>query len=174
MMRKAQQKRGLARNRSAATVVEFAIIVPILLALIIFLVEASIQLLTGALLQFGLREATRFGATGLAYPVSLKASPPASREAAIAQVIALKGLGLINLSFITVTLTNYSAFNTVGVAGKGASGAGGPNAIVQYKVSYLQKWLFSGPTYPAALATGLPGIRHNLVTVIQNEPFPTN
>jgi Flp pilus assembly pilin Flp len=75
--------RRLARNRSGATVVEFAIISVALLSFIAFLVEGSFQLLTGAMLQYGLREATRFGITGQAYPPGMSANPPASREAAI-------------------------------------------------------------------------------------------
>jgi Flp pilus assembly protein TadG len=174
MHRRFRSFSGLMRSRSGNTIVEFAIVVPVLLTLFIFLVEGSIQLLTAGVLQYGLREATRFGTTGQAYPPNMAANPPASRTVAITQIIAEFGLGLINQSLLSVTLTNYTAFTAVGTPALGSAGPGGPGAVVQYQVTYYQPWLFRGAAYPAALATGLSGIQHNLTMVVQNELFPTN
>jgi Flp pilus assembly protein TadG len=165
--------RGLARSRAGTTVAEFAIISVALLAFIAFLIEGSFQLLTEAMLQYGVREATRFGVTGQPYPPSMSAHPPASREAAITQIIATAGAGLINLSYLTVTLTAYPSFATVGVSGKGVAGAGGAQSIVRYQISYYQPWMPSGPAYFPVMATGLTGIEHTLSAVVQNEDFPT-
>jgi Flp pilus assembly protein TadG len=137
MSRIARSARKLARNRSGAAVAEFAMIALALFALVVFLVEGSFQLLTEAMLHHGLREATRFGITGQAYPPSMSAHPPASREAAIAEIISSSALGLIDPSNLSVTLTSYTAFNTVGTSGQGVSGAGGSGAIVQYEVCLL-------------------------------------
>nr|WP_294500954.1 TadE/TadG family type IV pilus assembly protein [uncultured Rhodopila sp.] len=166
--------RGLARNRSGATIEEFAIISLALLSLIVFLIEGSFQLLTAAVLQYGLREAARFGITGQTVPPSMAANPPASREAAIADIISGAALGLINPSYLAVSETVYPSFNTVGAAGKGVAGAGGSGSVVQYQVTYFQPWLLSGAGYFPVLATGLSGITYTLSTVVQNENFPTN
>jgi Flp pilus assembly protein TadG len=174
MVRIIRSVRGLARNRSGATIEEFAVISLALISLIVFLIEGSFQLLTAAVLQYGLREATRFGITGGAYPPNMAASPPASREAAIAQIIATSAMGLINPSYLSVTLTSYSGFTTVGVAGQGTTGAGGTGAVVQYQVTYYQPWLLTGPGYFPVTATGLSGITFNFSTVVQNEAFPSN
>jgi Flp pilus assembly protein TadG len=165
---------GPGLERSAHVAIEFAAIIPALILLIVFLVEGSVQLLTASVLQYGLRDATRFGVTGRAYPQSMSASPPASREAAITQIMATSGIGLINPSYLTVTLTSYANFASVGLASNATSGAGGPGAIVQYQVSYFQPWLFSWPAYPPAVVTGLAGWQYKLTTVVQNEPFPAN
>jgi Flp pilus assembly protein TadG len=166
--------RGLARNRSGATIEEFAVISLVLISMIAFLIEGSFQLLTAAVLQYGLREATRFGITGQAYPPSMAASPPASREAAITQIISSSAMGLINPSYLSVTLTSYSDFTTVGAAGKGTNGAGGSGSVVEYQVTYYQPWLLTGAGYFPVTATGLSGITFNLSTVVQNEAFPSN
>jgi Flp pilus assembly protein TadG len=172
MSRIARSARKLARNRSGAAVAEFAMIALALFALVVFLVEGSFQLLTEAMLHHGLREATRFGITGQAYPPSMSAHPPASREAAIAEIISSSALGLIDPSNLSVTLTSYTAFNTVGTSGQGVSGAGGSGAIVQYEVAYYQPWLLLGSNYLPAESTGLSGIVHVLSAVVKNENFP--
>jgi Flp pilus assembly protein TadG len=156
-------------GRSAHTALEFAIVIPAVVLLLALLVEGSIHLLTAAVLEYGLREATRFGITGLAYPASMSANPPATREAAITQIIASAGIGLINASYLGVTLTNYANFSVVGTPTAATPGAGGPSAVVQYKVTYLRPWLFSGPLYPPALLTGLPGFRYNLSRTSRNQ-----
>jgi Flp pilus assembly protein TadG len=174
MVRIIRSIRGLASHRSGATIEEFAIISLALISLVVFLIEGSFQLLTAAMLQYGLREATRFGITGQAYPPGMAASPPASREAAISQIIATSALGLINPSYLSVTLTSYSGFTTAGVAGQGTAGAGGSGAVVKYQVSYRQPWLLNGAGYFPVTATGLSGITYSLSTVVQNEAFPSN
>jgi Flp pilus assembly protein TadG len=166
--------RVLRRDRSGAVIEEFAIITVALIALIAFLFEGSFQLLTGAMLQYGLREATRFGITGAAYPPSMAANPPASREAAITQIITTSGLGLINPSYLSVTLTTYPSFSTAGAGAQGTAGAGGSGAVVQYQVAYYQPWMLSGAGYWPATATGLSGFQHTLSTVVLNENFPSN
>ena len=161
------------RRRSANVAIELAIIIPAMVLLMVVLVEGSVQLLTASALQYGLRQAVRFGITGLPYPESMGAHPPASREAAIAQIIAGAGLGLIKASSLHVDTTSFADFTSVGKGGT-ANSAGGPSAIVQYKVGYMQPWLFGGSAYPPAFITGLPGMQYNLTTVVQNEAFPTN
>jgi hypothetical protein len=164
--------RRLPRNCSGATVMEFAIIAMPLLACIAFLIEGAFQLLTGAMLQYGLREATRFGITGLPYPPSMSSSPPASREEAIKQIIITASAGLINPSRLDIKLKAYSSFGDVGMAGKGTDGsAGGAQAVVLYQLSCYQPWL-PGLANFAANATHLSGLQHTASAVVQNEKFP--
>jgi len=163
------------QRRSGHTAIEMAAVIPAAVLLFVLLVEGSVQLLTAAVLQYGLREATRFGITGLAYPASMSANPPATREAAITQIVAGAGIGLINASYLGVTLTSYANFSVVGTPSAATVGsAGGPGAVVQYKITYLRPWLFSGSLYPPAVLTGLTGFQYNLTTVVQNEAFPAN
>jgi Flp pilus assembly protein TadG len=164
------KRSGLMSNKSGSTALEFAIIVPVFLSLVIFMVEGFLQLLTGAVLQFGVYEASRFGITGAAYPLGMSASQPASREAAIIQIIGMYGLGLINTASASfqVTLTSYPSFGST----QGTPGAGGSGDVVVYQVSYFQPWIYStSSTYPAVTATGLTGIQHTITMVSKNEAY---
>ena len=160
---------GFMQCRSGVAAVEFAGIAMAVLMVIAFLAEASVQLVTDALLQYGVREAARFGITGEAYPPSLSNNPPASRQAAIAAIITTLGGGLINQAHLTITLTSYANFDQVGGTG-GVAGPGGPNAVVVYNVSYTQPYL----TSLAATVMGNSFLTHSVVTVVQNEPFPSS
>jgi len=154
----------LRRDRSAATAVEFAAISVVFLTLVVILIETSVQLLTHSLLEYGVREASRFGVTGQAFPASMSANPPATREDAITDIIAKCGLGLIKQSNLTVTVTSYPNFNA---GATGAAGAGGAGAIVRYQAVYMQPFL----TSLAAAIVGRPAIRHTVTMYVQNEPF---
>jgi Flp pilus assembly protein TadG len=166
-LRRALGRSSLRRDRSAATAVEFAAISVVLLTIVVILIEASVQLLTHSLLEYGVREASRFGVTGQAVPSSMSANPPVSREAAITDIIAGCGLGLIKLANLTVTVTTYPNFNN---GAKGTAGAGGPGAIVRYQAIYTEPFL----TSVAAAITGMPAIQHTVTMFVQNEPFPSS
>jgi Flp pilus assembly protein TadG len=161
--------RKLARCRSGVAAVEFAIVAMALFTFILVLIETGMQLLTQAVLDYGVREASRFGVTGAAYPPSLSANPPKSREDAITALILYYGGGFINQGRLAVTLTVYPSFSAVGQGG-GTAGAGGPGAVVQYQATYTQPFL----TSLAASIVGTPSLQHSSTTVVQNEPFPTN
>jgi Flp pilus assembly protein TadG len=163
-----------SRNRSGNVLTEFAILLPVMLSLIIFIIEGAFQLLTAAVLEYGLREAARFGVTGQAIPSYMAANPPASRQAAMARIITLFGHGLIKQAHLSVTETSYGAFSSVNSPGAGTSGPGGPLAAVQYTVTYFQPWLMSDPTYLPVKVTGLSGVAFSRTMVVQNEPFPSN
>lgn len=161
--------RTLARCRSGVAAIEFAIVALALLTFLLVLIETGMQLLTQAVLDYGVREASRFGVTGAPYPLSMSANPPGSREGAITAIIGNIGGGLINQARLSVTLTAYPSFSAVGQGG-GTNGAGGPAAVVQYQVTYPQPFL----TSLAASIAGTPFLLHSATTVVQNEPFPAN
>jgi hypothetical protein len=168
-VRAARTGRSLARCRSGVAAVEFAIIALALLTFVLVLIETGMQLLTQAILDYGVREASRFGVTGAAYPPGMSGNPPKSREDAIPAIIAYYGAGFIDPGRLRVTLTVYPSFSAVGQGG-GTSGAGGPGAVVQYQVTYTQPFLTS---FAASIA-GTSSLQHSATTVVQNEPFPTN
>jgi Flp pilus assembly protein TadG len=158
---------SLLRCRSGSQVIEFAVVCLAALTLIVIIIETSMQLTTIAVLEYAVREASRFGITGKPYPASMAgANAPASREASIAAVIGYFGMGLIVPSQVSVTLTAYSSFSAVGVVA-GAAGAGASGAVVRYHVVYNQPFL-------TTLASGILGVgylTHTATTVVKNENF---
>jgi len=158
-----------ARGRAGVTALEFALIVPIVLTLAALLIEAGWQLTTQAALEYGARQAARFGSTGSAVPTSLAGeSPPPTRAQAIAQLVAQAGHGIIDGSRLSVTIQSYAGFPVVGQQGAATVGPGGTGAAVQYALVYQQPYL----TGFAQAVLGASFQLHHATLVVQNEPFP--
>jgi hypothetical protein len=162
--------RDLLLCRRASTMEEFVVVLFAMCLFALVLIETSLQLLTMAALDYGLREASRFGITGAAYPPSMASSPPASRSAAIVDIVSYFSAGLINPSYLTVTLTAYPSFTAMTAGTGGVTGPGTASQVVVYNVSYQQFFL----TSIAASIIGLPYLTHTATTVVQNEPFPSS
>ena len=153
--------RRLGRRGSA--VLEFALVGPVVVTLMVGLLELGMQLTTGAMLDYGVRMAARWGVTGRATPDG------STREAFIrSQILGATG-GFLKTGRLSVTLTAYGSW--AGAAGRtgATSGPGGSGAVVSYSVSYLQPVL----TPPAAALLGRREFRHVDVLVVNNEPYPT-
>ncbi|MFT8243808.1 TadE/TadG family type IV pilus assembly protein [Roseomonas sp. BN140053] len=153
-------RRGARRGVAA---LEFGLLAPVLVTLFCAILEYSFQELTAATLDMGMREASRFGATGALKPDWLTGTPPATREEAIRRVVlhygspVLKSEGLV----ISTTLLSNAGRNT----------AGGSGDLVLYRLDYTQPFL----TPLAVLVTGRRATAHHRsTTVIRNEPFPTS
>lgn len=148
---------------------EFALVAPALLALVWLLIECGMQLATQAALDYGARQASRFGMTGAAVPPSLAAeSPPPTRAQAIVQLVVQAGGGLINASRLNVTVQSYAGFGSVGQSGSATAGPGGSGSVVQYQLSYLQPYF----TSYAAAVIGAAFQLHTASVLVQNEPYP--
>jgi hypothetical protein len=150
--------------------------VPIVLALAALLIEAGWQLATQAALEYGARQAARFGTTGTAVPTSLAGeSPPPTRAQAIAQLVAQAGHGIIDGSRLSVTVQSYAGFPVLGQAGAATPGPRAAGAVVQYALVYQQPYLtgfgqvvLGSFFHQATQALFL----HHTNLVVQNEPFP--
>lgn len=158
-----------ARYRAGVTALEFAAITPIALTLAALLIETGWQLTTQAALEYGARQAARFGTTGGTVPSNLASESPApTRAQAIAQLVAQAGYGIINSSRLNVTIQSYAGFPVVGQAGASTPGPGGAGAVVQYSLVYQQPYL----TGFAQAILGSSLQLHHANLVVQNEPFP--
>lgn len=154
------RRRRLGRRGSA--VLEFALVVPVVITLMVGLFELGMQLMTAGMLDYGVRMATRWGVTGNATPDG------STREAYIRSRIIDATGGFLKSGQLTVTLTSYGSWAGA-VARTGAtSGSGGSGAVVSYSVSYLQPVM----TPPAVAMLGKREFRHTDVLVVNNEPFP--
>lgn len=153
-------------GRSGVVAVEFALIGLALMSLLIGAFETSIQLLADMALNYGVRTAARFGVTGAAYPPSMAANPPSSRDAAITAMILQATGNFLQASRLSVQLTGYPQGTPP--AGPGAPGAGPGNYVVRYQATYTQPFA----TALAASLFGQAAIQHQVVLIVQNEPFP--
>lgn len=100
--------KAVASRSDGTTLIEFAIVAPVLFTLIFGILEFSMALLTANLLEGGLREAARFGTTGAF------AANPAARATSIVAIINKHGGGLINISTSDVDTQIYPNFQAIG------------------------------------------------------------
>lgn len=99
--------RRLALGREGASAIEFAFVVPVLILLVVGAIEVATIAHASTLLNGGLREASRFGMTGL---------KPATgtREARIAEIINQHGAGIIKVGEANITSHVYPNFTSIG------------------------------------------------------------
>jgi len=183
--------RRLARSEQGAAAVEFAFTFPLLLVGVIGTLEIMGMLFATALIEGGLREASRFGITGLE-PAGV------SREEKIIELVNRAGVGLVHVNSGDVQTTVYSNFESIGqpepyvddgpangqydlgesyvdVNGNGqwdpdmgAAGVGGPGDVVVYKLDY--EWpLFTPVLVPFMGTDGKVMLEASLA--VRNEPY---
>jgi hypothetical protein len=100
--------RCLARDRDGSAALEFAYAFPIIVMVVVGLLELMMIMFVSALMEGGLRDASRFAITG-AMPAGM------SREQAIVNIVNDRTLGLLDLTTDDVSLRVYEAFAQVGM-----------------------------------------------------------
>ncbi|MGB8275359.1 MAG: TadE/TadG family type IV pilus assembly protein [Alphaproteobacteria bacterium] len=149
--------RALLACRRGAAALEFAFVAPLLILTMAAVIEVGEMMFVDALLEGGVRSASRYGITG--YTVT-----GVSREDQIRQIIVQNSVGLVQPADIKIDVLTYGDFSNIGQPepfidgngngqydtgetftdtngnGKwdsdmGAAGAGGPGSVVVYKVS---------------------------------------
>ncbi len=99
--------RMLAADQSGSMPVEFAFVVTPLAVLMIGIVEFGMIMFAGVLLESGLRDASRYGITGLE-------EPGASRMERIVQIVSEHTLGLVDFSAAQFNVLVYPNYADIG------------------------------------------------------------
>ena len=158
------------RARRGSILVEFALLGPLLFALMMTVLEGAWQALTAATLDIGAREASRFGSTGAAAPDWLPPPAPTSREDAVRRIVLHFGPHVLHRDRLSVTVAAYAGPGALAAAQPGAAGAGGAGETVLYDLTYTQPFLSPFP----AMVLGRSLIEHRSRMIVRNEPFPTS
>jgi Flp pilus assembly pilin Flp len=113
--------RRFARNSEGATMIEFALVFPLVLMITFGIMEISLYMVSSVTLEGGLKEASRYGITqqtaGTLSPADLALVPTAfkvgndPRLETIGLVLNKNTLDLVNLDNATVALTIYDSFS---------------------------------------------------------------
>lgn len=154
--------RCLSRSRLAvceagATIVEFAMIVPVVITIMLGLIETGLLLTAQGILDGAATSAARIGSTGYT-PTGT------ARDTYMANYIAGQAYGLIDPARLQVSAKSYPNFASIGQAGTGTNGYGGPNDVVVYSLSY--PWRGFTPFLGAAFGS----ITLNATVTVRNEP----
>jgi Flp pilus assembly pilin Flp len=182
---------AILADRRGATAVEFAVVAPVLIALLLGLFEFSLLLTADLTLESAVTEAARFGITGR----SLGAT---TREEAIRAVLERRAGSLLDPGRLGLETLVYPDFASIGQpepfvdtdgdgvhdpgevyadlngngrwdADMGLAGLGGPDAVVLYRARY--PWRFVTPLLRAFFPPD--GTVELVATMaVRNEPFP--
>jgi hypothetical protein len=176
------------KDQRGSAAVEFAIVVPAVLAILFGIIEFSGVVFAQSLLETGVAQASRFGVLG---------STPegSSREAAIRRIIEKNAFGIIDADDIRVDVLAYDSFSSVGqpepfedangngsfdpnesfqdVNGngqrdedQGTAGAGNADEVVLYRLVY--DWDIMVPIFRPFFGEQ---IALEAATAVRNEPF---
>ena len=185
-----RSKPGRSLARRGTTALEFALVAPLLVLLVVATVEFGYALTVQNLLELAARKASRTGVTGSPPPAGL------TREEMLRNLVVETGLGLIDPARLTIEMTAYNGFAGIGVpepcmdvdgngfcdagesftdvngngrwdADQGASGAGVGGQVVIYTLSYTSLPLTG---MVAGLAAHAP-LAYSARVVVRNEPF---
>lgn len=178
----------LLHNSSGLTTIEFAIVAPILILLIMGIIEFSMIMYTSATMESATAATARTGKTGYI-------AQGLTRQQTIINAITARTVGLLDPNKITVTTTIYPTFDSVSQpepytdsngngtyntgepytdingngqwdADMGDAGLGNGGDIVVYNISY--PWDVVTPIISAFTGTPFP---ITVRTVVKNEPF---
>jgi len=186
-----KQLRRFAADRDGAAALEFALVLPPLCLILLGMFEVSMVMFTQASMEGAMREAARYGITGI------DASNPATREGQILAIVDQYTLNLVDMSKATISYQVYGAFNSIDKpepfgdtngngkydvgepytdvngngkwdADQGKNGAGDYSQVVQYTIDY--DWKLMTPFVAAVMGqNGKVHLRASMV--VRNEPW---
>jgi Flp pilus assembly protein TadG len=182
----------LWRRSDGASAVEFSLVAMPLILTVIGIMEVAFILFVNVLLEGAIRDSARYGITGYT-------SGGVDRETMIRQIISERTVGMVEMTNVEIETLVYDSFANIGKpepftdevptngtydagepfvdvngngtwdADMGAAGAGGPGAVVVYKVKY--DWpLLTGLLTPLLGQNGY--VTLSVSTAVRNEPFP--
>ncbi len=184
--RRSGAARAFGSDRAGNTMVEFALIGPVFLVMVLGIFEVCLILFTSGSLQSAVASASRYGITGQA--------GEAGRLTAITQILRDRTFGFIDIEEADISTLVYPSFTEIGRpepftdedgntvydpgepyedingsggwdADMGSAGLGGPGDIVLYNVDYRSRLM------NAFVAPLIGDIRYTATIAVRNEPY---
>lgn len=180
--------RLVLRDRNGSTVVEFAIVFPVFLVMVIGIIEIAMVIFISSSIESAVLEASRFGITG-------GTTGGVSRQQRVLDIVNENTYGLVDMATVDVDTLVYGSFSDIGepepfddangsgsfddgelfsdVNGNGmwdpdmgAAGLGGPSDVVVYSVTY--DWGIMTPLFQGIMGDSM---RHVSSVAVRNEPY---
>jgi Flp pilus assembly protein TadG len=151
--------RRYIKSTEGTNLIEFAILAPVFLLMIIGLFDLGSLMIIQTSLDAGARQASRFGITGAG-----GVNRPALITQDVIDTISNYSGGIVNTKNLIITVSAYPDITNVS-AGKGTVGSfGAGGQVVQYNITYQWKSFISSFGFPAFIT-----LKAN--AVVQNESF---
>lgn len=153
-------RRPFKSDQRATTALEFGMVGPIFIIMIILMIETAWQLSVEMALNIGVIAGSRYSITGAGYNNG-------TRDSAITNALLSISGGILNKDNLSYTSQAYTSPATYASGGTFTSSNGSSGQIVLYKVSYKQQFFTSVPP----MILGYNSINHTVTVVAKNEPF---
>ena len=153
-------------NTKGSTAIEFAIVAPVFLLLLIGAFEVGAIMLVKTTLETAVYQVSRFGRTGS----SVAGQTPQQVAVSLADEYSF---GIVNASNLVLTVTPYASFSAMptlnAAPNTGVQNFGTANQAVLYTLSY--NWNFFTPLVGKYLSPNGTSITLTASAIVENEPF---
>lgn len=153
-------RRTLKADQRAVTALEFGMIGPIFIIMIMLMIETAWQLTVEMALNIGVIVGSRYSITGTGYTSG-------TRDTAITNALLSISGGILNQSNLSYTSQAYTSPASYASGGAFTSSNGSSGQIVLYKVTYKQSFF---TTFPSMIL-GYSFLNHSVTIIAKNEPF---
>ncbi len=162
-------KRRWWRDRSGTTALEFAIVGPVFIIVLLMVFEFAMQLAVDLALNYGTGAAARYAVTGAVTGTSGSQGSNNTNNIAIRNIIVSSTGGLLNPNRVMVTATSYANPSSYAAGTGQVSGSNGSSgSVVVYSITYNQPFMTGLPTLVGSTTTS---ITHQATVIVQNEPY---
>ncbi len=168
---KLNKKKDYASQTQGSAVIEFALLSPAILLLIIAIFEIGAIMYVRAALDLAILHASRFGRTG-------QVVTGQTSQQTVAELVSLYTFNLVDPTKLTLTVTPYPSFASIPTNSQvlsqhlntGAQNFGETDQIVLYTLTY--DWMFYTQWVGNLLSpSGNGHLTLIASTIVQNEPF---
>lgn len=146
--------------------VEFAMVVPVVVGVLMGGVEVAWQYVASVALENAALTAARVGSLGRKNADGTRDGSACLSEVKAAAIEA--SAGLLSSARLTLTPTQYSKASDLAARTGGSAGTGVAGGFVEYRLVYQQPLLFFGRT---AVFSG-SSVTHEVRAAVMNEPYP--
>jgi Flp pilus assembly protein TadG len=156
---------ALRKDRRGIVALEFGLLVPVIVVVLLMMVEVGWQMTTEMALQHGAHDAARFAMTGQSSVPGLDGSPTC-RAQAIVWLVTAEAPGILAPSNLSVMA---SADNGTSVNSSQSGFGGNATQTVVWVFTYNQPFLTRLGSW-VLHETSMP---HQVTMLVQNEPYST-
>ncbi len=157
------------RDRRGATALEFALVGPVFIVMLLMAFEFAIQLAVDLALSYGAGAAARYAITGAVTGTSGTKGSNSTNDTTIRNLIVSSTGNLLDPSRVVVSATSYSNPSSYAAGSGMTSGSNGySGSVVVYSITYAQPFLTG---LPALVHSGTTSITHQATVIVQNEPY---
>lgn len=155
---------GAARCRRGIYALEFAMLVPVFIPILMGCVEVAWQFGASVALDHASLEASRFASLGRKNADGSRAG--STCETAVKDAAIKAGGGFLRADRLTLLPMQYASASGMRGRSGGTAGTGVGGSFVEFRLEYRQRFIVSGKLF------GKTEMTHVATTTVMNEPYP--